>query len=109
MVAQTFNPSTWETGASSSLSLSPDLVYRVSSRKARTTQRNLDPQKKEKNPKEGRKGKGKGNGRERKRRGEEKRGEERREKGRKEGGREEGREGGRKEGEKNYSSIYPQW
>jgi hypothetical protein len=40
VVAHTFNPSTWEAEAGEFLSLRPALVYRVSSRTARATQRN---------------------------------------------------------------------
>ena len=40
MVAHTFNPSTWEAEAGGSLEFKASLVYRVSCRAARTTQRN---------------------------------------------------------------------
>jgi hypothetical protein len=39
-VAHTFNPSTWEEEAGESLEFEASLVYRVSSRTARTIQRN---------------------------------------------------------------------
>jgi hypothetical protein len=40
MVAYAFNPSTWEAEAGGFLSSRPSLVYKVSSRTARATQRN---------------------------------------------------------------------
>jgi hypothetical protein len=40
VVAHAFNPSTWEAEAGGFLSLRPALVYKVSSRTARATQRN---------------------------------------------------------------------
>jgi hypothetical protein len=40
VVAHTFNPSTWEAEAGGFLKFKASLVYRVSSRRARATQRN---------------------------------------------------------------------
>jgi hypothetical protein len=40
VVAHTFNPSTWEAEAGEFLNFKASLVYRVSSRTARATQRN---------------------------------------------------------------------
>jgi hypothetical protein len=52
MVAHAFNPSTWEAEAGGFLSSRPGLVYKVSSRTARTTQRNpVSEKKKEKKKK----------------------------------------------------------
>jgi hypothetical protein len=47
-VAHAFNPSTWEAEAGGFLTFKASLVYRVSSRTARATQRNLVSEKQNK-------------------------------------------------------------
>jgi hypothetical protein len=51
MVAHAFNPSTWEAEAGEFLEFEASLVYRVSSRTARTTQKNHVSEKIPKNKK----------------------------------------------------------
>jgi hypothetical protein len=48
VVVHTFNPSTWEAEAGGSLEFEASLVYRVSSRTARATQKNPVSKKKKK-------------------------------------------------------------
>jgi hypothetical protein len=51
VVAHAFNPSTWEAEAGGSLEFEASLVYRVSSRTTRATQRNPVSKKKKKKKK----------------------------------------------------------